>query len=134
MSESLTVGGVLAPFAPILASVAGAIASAAVAYGAAVWARWTHQQIGAEALAKITAAAQSEAAALVAAAADNLATRQIPVGSPIVADIVLKLSGALPGELAAAGLTPDRIATLVAGEIGKLQAQMTRAAPGAAAK
>ena len=127
MSDTVSAASIVAILAPYAVSLMGAVIAAAVAFAARTFTRWTHIQIEHAALDKVTAAAQSEAGALVAAAADNLATTQIPVGSPIVADIVVKLAGAMPADLAAAGLTPDRVAVLVAGEIGKLQARMTSA-------
>ncbi len=75
--------------------------------------------------ARVASAAANEAGALVAAASDNLATRSIPVGSPMVADAARRIQSALPGVMNATGLTTTDVAAMVAGEIGKLQARMT---------
>jgi len=119
--------------APIVVQVASAVIAIAITWAAARFSKATGIQIQAGALNRITAAAQSEAGALIATAGDNLATKSIPVWSPTVAGIADKLAANLPAEMKAAGLTPDHVATIVAGEIGKLQASMTTVAAPAAA-
>jgi hypothetical protein len=126
--------------APIVAVVAPYVVQIAIILIPFVFAWLAHEarryagvQIQQAALDKIDAWAEAEAGALVAAAADNLATREINVGSPIVAVIASRMAKALPEDLAAAGLSAADVATIIAGKIGKLQASMTSVAPAAAA-
>lgn len=118
---------------PLIVALANAIIAGTAVLAASLLQRWTGAKLDANALATATAWAQSHAGAAIAASASNLTTAQIDVGSPLVADIVTQMTGAIPSVLAAAGLTPDRVALLVAGEIGKLQARMTSVAPAPAA-
>jgi hypothetical protein len=126
-----------APFVALAEPYFAAIASTAVPVliGIAVnaFARWTGVKIDAAYQAKIEAAAATEAGKAVAAAADNLSSRQIDVGSKVVADAADKIMDAphLQEAIAATGATPERIAAIVAGEIGKLQATMTSTSPAA---
>lgn len=126
---SIAAAPLVAVVTPIVVQVASAIVALAVAWAASRFHAMTGATIQAAALARITAAAQSEAGALIAAAGDNLATKSIPVGSVDVARIANKIAGDLPNEMAKIGLPPNivaaRVATIVAGEIGKLQASMT---------
>ena len=66
---------------------------------------------------------------LIAAAADNLATAQLHVGSPIIAAAVKDIEDYEPAVAAMTGYTPDKFASLLTGELGKLQARMTAVAP-----
>jgi hypothetical protein len=132
-SATVAAAPIVAVVAPYLVQLAIVLIPIAVAWLANEFRRGAGVQVRQAALDKIDAWAESEAGALVAAAADNLATDKIPVGSPIVADIATRMMLALPDELKAAGLTPDVVATMVAGKIGKLQASMTSVAPAAPA-
>jgi hypothetical protein len=123
----------VAAFVPIVVQVAGAVIAGAIAWAAARFSKATGVQLRASALTRITAAAQSEAGALIAEAGDNLAMKSIPVGSSTVAAIANKLATNLPAEMKTAGLTPAHVATIVAGEIGKMQASMTSVPAPAAA-
>ena len=80
---------------------------------------------------RIEAACANEAGKLVAAASDNLASRQITVTSPGVATaanaIIKASSSGLASAVKATGLTPELAASLIVGKIGELQAQMTSA-------
>jgi hypothetical protein len=73
----------------------------------------------------IRQAAQTEAGVLIAEAADNLSARSIPVASPAIAAAAARIAAAMPEAMKAVGMTPDTLQRLVAGEIGKLQAQAT---------
>lgn len=131
MSDPSTISAapIVTVVAPYLVQLAMVLIPIAVAWLANEFRRRTGVQVQQAALDKIDATAEAEAGALIAAAANNLATDQIKVGSPIVASIALRMAAALPKELAAAGLTSDAVATMVAGKIGKLQASMTTVAP-----
>ena len=58
---------------------------------------------------------------------------QINVGSSVVKTAVesIMASQTFKTAIAETGMTPNRLASIIAGEIGKLQAQMTAAAPAA---
>ncbi len=125
---------------PIISAVvpyAAAFAAAFVAYlarqGLGAFTAWTGAKIDAAHSAAIEAACANEAGKLVAGAAGNLATAQIHVGNPDVAAaanaIVSASSPVLAKAVAATGLTPELAASIIVGQIGKMQAQMTSSAP-----
>jgi len=126
-----------APFIALIEPYAVAIASAVmpILIGVAVnaFSKWTGVKIDAAHEAKIEAACATEAGKMIAAASDNLATKQIDVGSTPVLAAATKIMSAehLQAAIAATGATPERIAAIVAGEIGKLQATMTSTSPAA---
>lgn len=115
---------------PYLTAAATAIVGASVTFAARAFSKWTGAQIDAGYVAAIKSAAETEAGKAVAAAADNLATAKIDVGSPSVCNAANAIAGRLPDVLKASGITPDALDHLIAGEIGKLQARMTAVAPG----
>jgi hypothetical protein len=130
MSEASIVvpaGPLVTALAPLLQAVGATVVSGAVTLAVAMFTRWTGvtvQTAYADALRK---AAQTEAGVLIAEASDNLASKSIPVTSPAVVAAAERIGAALPEAIEAVGMTPDALARLVAGEIGKLQAQATAA-------
>ena len=115
----------VAALAPIAQAIVATVVSGAVTFGVALFTRWTGLTVQAAYADALRNAAQTEAGALVAEAADNLASRAIPVTSPAVAAAAARIAATLPKAAKALGVTPDSLARLVAGEIGKLQAQAT---------
>lgn len=113
----------VAELQPWVTAIVTALVGAAVTYGATIVHKLTGAALDNSSEASIRKWAASEAGALVASAADNLAGKSIPVGSSLVASAVLRLEAVLPDDIARLGFTPARLATIVAGEIGKLQAQ-----------
>jgi hypothetical protein len=118
---------------PIIAATAAAIIGAIVPLAYALLHKWTGIAIQQAALDRLTAAAKTEAATLIVEASDNLAQRAIPVGSSTIARAAAHVEAALPDVMSAAGVTPDTLARLVAGELGKLQASMTKVDPSTSA-
>jgi hypothetical protein len=116
---------------PFIAAVVTAIIGAFVPLAYLAFHRWTGIVIQQAALDRLTAAAKTEAAALVLAAEDNFASQAIPVGSKIIAGAAAQVEASLPDVMSTAGVTPDGLARLVAGELGKLQASMTKVDPSA---
>jgi hypothetical protein len=110
---------------PYISAVVTALIGGAVTYGGYVFHKLTGSVLDDSAETAIRKWASSEAGALVAEAADNLSSRSIPVGSAMIAAAVTRLEAVLPDEVKWLGFTPDHLATIVAGEIGKLQAQAT---------
>jgi hypothetical protein len=117
----------VAAFQPFVTAIATTIVGAAVTFAAAQFAKWTGVALQASYVETLRKAAETEAGAAVAEAADNLAAREIPLASPIVAAAARRIADALPGAMKSAGVTPEGVARLVAGEIGKLQARATPA-------
>ena len=116
---------------PVLIPIAVSAVGAAVSIAFSAVSRWSGGKIAADAAfeAKVRDAAATEAGALVAAAADNLATHQVTIGNPMLEQSVANVVAAIPELQAMSGWSNDKIAGLVVGEIGKLQARMTAAAP-----
>lgn len=132
MNDTVTTvaaSSLVAAAAPYIVAVLVAIVIGLIGFAAKAFTKYTGIQIKQSAIDNLDAMAKAEAGALVAAASDNLATKTINVGSPIVAQVVNKIVMAAPGLMKDAGLTPDAVGTMVAGHIGALQATMTVAAP-----
>ncbi len=127
------------PFVSTITPFVVAIASGVISYIAKLaldqFVRWTGAKISAGYAASIEAAAANEAGKLVAGALGNLATAQISIRSPGIAAaanaIINASSPLLKKAVTETKLTPELAASIVVGEIGKLQAQMTFAAPDA---
>ena len=117
----------LAPFVeyvkPYIDALVPIVISAAVAYAATLFRKWTNIKIDDAAVAKITTATLTQAGLAVAKAEDNLAGKSIDAHSPQVAQGTLFIADTLKKELDAAGITPDDVAHLIASKIGELQAQ-----------
>ncbi len=130
MSDSsimLSVAPAVSAVAPILQAVVATVVSGAVTLGVALFTRWTGVTVRAAYTDALRAAAQTEAGALIAEATDNLSKTSIPVTSPAVAEAAARIAATLPQAMQAVGMTPEGLSRLVAGEIGKLQAQTTAA-------
>ncbi len=107
---------------PYLEVAVDAAITGLIGWGVLLVQKWTGVQIQASLVNSIKSAAATEAGRLVASAEDNLATKSINVGSPIVAQAVTNIQGRIPDVLKSAGATPETLGAIVAGEIGKLQA------------
>jgi|SRR5208337_867558 len=116
---------------PYIAAIATAVVPVLIGIAVQAFARWAGVKVDAAYQAKIEAACATEAGKMIAAASDNLATKQIDVGSNIVARSVDKIMDAehLQDALRATGASPERVAAIVVGEIGKLQATMSKVDP-----
>jgi nitrogen fixation protein FixH len=110
---------------PIISAVVTTIVGAAVTFAVALLTRWTGVTVQSTYVDSIRQAAQTEAGVLIAEAADNLSSRSIPVASPAIVAAAARIAAAMPEAMKAVGMTPDALQRLVAGEIGKLQAQAT---------
>jgi hypothetical protein len=124
-SPAVAVGPLIAAVAPIAQAVVATVVSGAVTLGVALFTRLTGVTVQAAYSEALRKAAQTEAGVLVAEATDNLSSRSIPVNSPAVAAAAARVAAALPEAIEALGITPETLSRLVAGEIGKLQAQAT---------
>ena len=124
---------IVAAAQPYITAIVTSVVGLGVAYGASLFKRWTGIALQQSFTAEIESAAETEAAKAVAAASDNLAKTQINVGSSVVKTAVesIMASQTFKTAIAETGMTPNRLASIIAGEIGKLQAQMTAAAPAA---
>jgi hypothetical protein len=131
-SAAIAAAPIVAVATPYVVQIAIVLIPVAVGWLANELRRHAGVKVQQAALDKIDAWAEAEAGALVAAAADNFATREINVGSPIVAVIASRMAKSLPDDLKAAGLSAADVATIVTGKIGKLQASMTSVAPAVA--
>jgi len=114
---------VVTALAPIGQALVATVVSGAVTFAVAMFTRWTGVTVQAAYADALRKAAETEAGVLVADAADNLSSRSIPVTSPAVAAAAARIAAALPEAMEAVGMTPEALSRVVAGEIGKLQAQ-----------
>jgi hypothetical protein len=129
MSAVVTASALVADAEPYVVALIGVVVTAFGALVTREVRRFTGLAVDQAILAKVERYIEDKAAQAVAAEADNLAHASIDVKSPIVADIVTKIVAAIPGELAAVGLTPAAVAHKLAAAFGRLQASMTAAPP-----
>ena len=124
---STTVGAAQAvsDVTPVIQAIVGAIVTGLVGYGVGLVKKYVGVSLDKATEAKIDDMLGNLAAQEVAKAADNLATAQIDVKSPVVKSIVDQVVAALPKEMNAVGITPEAVAAKVAAEFGRLQASMT---------
>jgi hypothetical protein len=129
----------LAPFVrafePIVEPVIAWAASALALWFLATLTRWVGaaraRELDAGARAALVAAAKREAGVLAAAAADNLASRQINVGSQATVDAAKLIAVELPKAIARLGITPEGVERWVVAAAGHAQTSMTRVDPAA---
>ena len=123
-----------APFVALLQPVVQAAAASALgvlgSWSVYLAGRYLHIQITQAAIDTVVSKAQTWAGTFIANDANNLAGRSIRVSDPRIATAANSIAAELPMILVSSGWTEDRIAKLVVGEIGKLQAQ-TMAIPAA---
>lgn len=120
-----------APLVADLAPYALALLPVVIGWGVAVFHRYAGVQISQGDVDKLDTLAKAEAGALIAASETNLAGAAIPVGSPLIAAAAARIVAAAPGLLDSAGLSPESVATMIAGHLGAMQA--TQGAPAASA-
>jgi hypothetical protein len=126
-STAIAAAQIVAALQPYMIAAATTIIGGAIAVGVALLRKFTGIVLQQAFTDRLERAAATEAGKVVAAAADNLAKVQINVGSKVVADAANNILSSKTFERAieATGMTPTRMAAMIAGEIGKLQANMT---------
>ena len=124
-AAAIAAGPIVEALRPIISAVIAATVGVAVTFGVALLKRWTGVTLQSAYIDSLRQAAQTEAGILVADAADNLSSRSITVTSPAIAAAAARIATAMPDAVRAVGKTPEDLSRLVAGEIGKLQAQAT---------
>lgn len=112
---------------PVVQAVAVAAVPVIIAWAAAKFSKKTGIEIDQTMLDRLKSAAATEAGQLVAASATNLKNESITVGDARIATAANKVIGLVPEAAKQLGATPDNVARMVVGEIGKLQAQQTQA-------
>ena len=118
-----------APLVALLQPLVEAAATSAIAllgsWAAYLAGRYLHIQIAQAAVDTVISKAQTYAGAMIASDAANLAGKTITVSDPRIASAANSIAAKLPTILSDSGWSEGRIAKLVVGEIGKLQAQAT---------
>lgn len=109
---------------PYIIAGLGTIITALVGLAVAFIKQKTGVDIQASQVASLKDAMKTEAASMVAAASDNLAGKTFNVGSPVVAAAVTRVEARIPDLIKATGASPEVLATIMTGELGKLQATM----------
>jgi len=126
---TITLGSMLAAAQPYFVAIFGAIVTGVGGILVAEVKRYTGIAVDQALLAKVEKYIDDKAAQEIAKATDNLATKSIDVHSPMIADLVTKITGAIPEELHAVGLDPVAVAHKLVASFGRLQASMTAVAP-----
>jgi hypothetical protein len=112
---------------PYLLSLNAVIAPFLVAWGISVVERWTGQKMNKDAQDKLTAAATNEAGKIILAADRSIANAKLTESSAVVlasADKIINSPG-LQKAIKQLGVTPNLVASLVAGALGQAQKEMT---------
>jgi hypothetical protein len=128
-STAISAAPLIAVVQPYVIAIAGVIIPAVLGWALNELRKLTGIQVQQAAVDKLNALIEDKVGAAVAAASDNLATRSIPVGSPLIADIAKQVLIAEPELAKQLSLQPGDVASMVAGEIGSWQASMTRVSP-----
>lgn len=95
---------------------------------------WLGVSMNATQVDRLKSAAATEAGAIIAQASDNLSAHVIHTSDPRIVAAATAIVNKLPDTAAAVGATPDALARMVQGEIGKLQAAQPPSPPAGATK
>lgn len=126
-TATISASSLVADVAPYILSVAGVVIPVLAAMAVAEFKKLTGIQISQAAVAKLDTLAKAGAGAAIAASETNLAGVAIPVGSATVRNAMTRIVADAPKVLVDAGLSPDNVATLIAGHIGSMQASSAAA-------
>jgi hypothetical protein len=107
---------------PYLTATATVIVPILIAALAQRLSAWLGVSMNSTQVARLKSAAATEAGALIAQESDNLSKAVIKVSDPRVVAAANAIASKLPATAAAVGATPEALAKMVQGEIGKLQA------------
>jgi hypothetical protein len=107
---------------PYLTAAATVIVPILIAWVAQRLRTWLGVDINATQIERLKSAAATEAGVMIAKESDNLMNKAIPVTDPRIVAAASAIAAKLPDTAAAVGATPDALAKMVQGEIGKLQA------------
>lgn len=108
---------------PYILAALGAVITGVGTWIAAIFQRRTGIQVSQAAIAKVSQDAKDTAGAWFAAQEPQIAAHAvIPIGSPAIAKLANAVLASAPAEIKA-DVPPEKVATMVAGEIGRLQAQ-----------
>jgi len=121
-SHSLALAPIVELLQPIVTSVVIALIGVLATWVAPTINRWFHIQIDQSQIDTIRDKAQTIAGQMIAADAHNLAGQSITIENAKVLAAATSISGKLPAAMQLSGWDADRIAKLIVGEIGKLQA------------
>ena len=134
MTDTTTIdlAPIIAAVSPYIVSAVVTIAGALVSWAAAAFVRLSGVQVQQIALDTVRNAAANEAGKLVAGSIDNFAATQVLITSPIVGNAASAIVERIPGAIKSSGITPDRLNAMILGEIGRIQASMTRVTPASA--
>ena len=107
---------------PYLTATATVIVPILIAALAQRLSAWLGVSMNATQIARLKSAAATEAGAMIAQESGNLATAVVKVNDPRIVAAANAIASKLPATAAAVGATPDGLAKMVQGELGKLQA------------
>lgn len=119
----------VADLQPYVVALAGAVVSASMAFGIALFSKWLGLKIDDATSKDAEAYLVGLVQKAIAGASDNLATAKIDVHSTIVKALVDEALNYGPQALGKIGFGPDAIAARLVSIFGGLQASMTRVSP-----
>jgi hypothetical protein len=119
------VGPLINALEPYIVSAVGALIVALSAWAVALLRQKTGIAISQDNLFRIQDAAKTQAGIWIAKADAGVMDASVDVKSPGIASAAQTVLDRLPPEATALGVTPDKMADMIVGEIGKLQAVAT---------
>lgn len=127
MTDATTAAPLIAILEPYIVSIAGALIAGAVPFVVRTVNRWTGDKLDQAAQAKLIAAAQNEAGKIILAADRSIANATLDERSAVIVASATKIINApgLQDAIKRLGVTPQLVASLVAGALGQAQKDMT---------
>lgn len=122
-NTTVTLGPVYAFLEPYILAAFGVIFSALLTWALAIFQARTGLAISSSARDAMNTAAMNAAGRILASQEATFAHATIDVHSPLIAAEIPKVEASMKDEIGHLGLTPDRIASLIQGKLGVLQAQ-----------
>ena len=112
---------------PYILTVFGIVFSALLTWGLTILQTHTGIRVSDNARIVVQQAAVNAAGRILAAQEGSVASMAIDVKSPLLAEQVPLVTAAVGGAIDHLGMTPDRVAALIAGKVGLVQASATPA-------
>lgn len=127
MTDVTTAAPLVETLQPYLLSLEAVIVPMLVAWAIRLVAKWTGEKSDQAAQDKLSAAATNEAGKIILAADRNIANAKLSENSAVVVASATKIINApgLQTAIKQLGITPNLVASLVAGALGQAQKEMT---------
>jgi hypothetical protein len=126
-ASSIPVGPIVQFLDPYIQMAAMALITAFVGWAATTYHRWTGKDMAAADQEKLQKAIDDAAGVIFAGAEAGISTQSIHVGDPRIVAQAGRIGAFMPAIVNGLGLNADSLAHMIAGALGKLQAQSSTA-------